>query len=340
MPTINKELQSLTLCDIEKASERFLMGWHDPKYDGHNYRIRGLNHRRAEFGLQPLTKEWSMEYRIDYIQKHYTYDEIQSAIEHYIRDNRVGDTRWSGIEILDCRFGRDYVKAFRRLLGSAVWRKISECNRVVKLVETQKSEYGGVGVGGKAAYEKMLGTKYESLMRDMEVFKAGGNFNARWFGSMAEETVFSCLVSKFGRKDVFFQYGLHPYDKRYPYPCDFYIKSLDLFIELHVHYSHGRHWFDENNPDDVLRLKNLSYSCSNKVRKSIDTWTVTDIKKRNKAKESGIRYLVFWDGKHHRDSRRTDGYGYSPRLEDFFMWFLAYECDYESFVRDFPGNTY
>ena len=57
MATINKELEALSFDEIQESSKRFLMGWYDPKYDGHGYRIKGLNHRRQEYGLQPLTKE-------------------------------------------------------------------------------------------------------------------------------------------------------------------------------------------------------------------------------------------------------------------------------------------
>lgn len=339
MSTWNKELQSLTLDEIEQVSHRFLMGWHDPKYDGHNFRIKGLNHRREEYGLKPLTKDWSFEYRIQYINSHYSYGEIQNTIVDYLGNHRVADERWNGIELFDCRFGREYAKLFKRLLGASEWRKISEQTRVDKLVKTQTSAYG-VGVAGTATYDKMISTKLHVLDKAFSDFRNGKALDDKFFASVAEKIVFYLLVDRFGKSDVYYQYGQHPYDARYPYSCDFYIKSMDLFIELNIYYSHGSHWFDENSHDDQLRVKSLLSSNSIKVNKSVHTWCKIDVEKRQKARDSEIKYLVFWDGKHVRDSKRTDGHKYRLRLADFMKWFVDYDCDYESFVRDYPCNTY
>lgn len=340
MATWNKELQGLTLDEIKQVSERFLMGWHDPKYDGHNFRIKGLNHRREKYGLEPLTKEWSFQYRLDYIRSHYTQEEIVQSITEYLKNHLVADTRWSGIELFDCRFGREYAKLFKELVGAKVWRQISEVTRVKKLVETQETKYGGIGVGGPQAYEKMRDTKLNVVYDVMDKFRNGEEIDDSIFGSLAERIVFYLLVEKFGRKDVFYQYGVHPSDARYPYPCDFYIKSQDLFIELNLHYSHGPHWYDENSQEDKLRLAQYLASDSEKVRKSLRTWCELDVEKRQKAKASKIRYLVFWDGKFVRDKHPFPGHKYRPCLRDFLKWYQDYNCDYDSFIKDFPENTY
>ena len=339
MATYNKELEDLTYNQIILASERFLMGWHDPKYDGHNFRIKGLNRRRSEYGLEPLTKDMSVAYRVNYIKMHYTDDEIKAAITDYISKNLLDDARWTGIELLDCRFGRDYAKIFKILLGNSTWHKLSESCRVKKLITTQNTLYGGVGVKNKAAYDKMISTKSQLISDKIDLFRDTGNLDLSVFASDAEKIVFQYLVAKFGKQDVYYQYGIHPYDARYPYPCDFYIKSLDLFIELNVHYSHGNHWYDESNPDDKLRVKNLLETNNVKNVKSVKTWCDIDIKKRNAARLSGIKYLVFWDGKylHHNENGSQ---GYIPRLLDFRSWYFDYDCNYDKFIHDYPINTY
>lgn len=84
---------------------------------------------------------------------------------------------------------------------------------------------------------------------------------------------------------------------RYPFHCDFYVRPLDLFIELNASWTHGGHWFDENNPLDVeirddwymraVRQKSLYYAMA------IDVWTDRDLLKKRTAEANHLNYLVF-----------------------------------------------
>ena len=150
-----------------------------------------------------------------------------------------------------------------------------------------------------------------------------------------EMVVFQALVNKFGREDVFYQYGIHPSDKRYPFNCDFYIKSLDLFIELNSHYSHHTHWFDPNDADDLLRQKNILTYGKKRSKDLLRVWCSTDVQKRETAKNNGLNYLVFWDGTSTKRNKVS-----VPNLRDFYEWFNDYCCDTAAFLKDHPENTY
>lgn len=374
MPTINKELQSLSRSDVDRISLEFLMGWCDLIGKGYSFRLKGFNHMRERYGLEPLTKEMSFDYRVQYIQENYTPDEIRDTIYEYLSDARVGDTRWTGIELFGCRFGREYARAFKMLLGSAEYRKMSEYLRNKKSMATQIQLNGGIGLAGKGALEKAEKTNLErhggtNVMHDAVVRQKLANTNYSVYGgpspfcdvhvrqkgvcrknpelfasmaeykktgvvtdvaceSMVEFVAFKKLVDRFGASDVFCQYGLHPYDARYPYNCDFYVKSLDLFIELHFHYTHGGHWFDASNHSDSLRLQHLKESGSAKANNIVHIWSGVDCEKRKKAAESCIKYLVLWG---------RNGY---IEGSDFDIWYYDYDCNFEAFVTDFPGNTY
>ena len=83
--------------------------------------------------------------------------------------------------------------------------------------------------------------------------------------------------------------------KLYPYNCDFYIPSLDLYIECNYHWTHGGHPFNENNIEDITILnlwknKNLSY-----YDNAIQTWTVRDVNKRNTAKKNKLNFIEIWN---------------------------------------------
>ncbi|MBO5435604.1 hypothetical protein J6A31_07410 [bacterium] len=117
--------------------------------------------------------------------------------------------------------------------------------------------------------------------------------NKTWRTSKPEEIMHKMLVEKFGETDVIRQYK----EKRYQFHCDFYIKSLDLFIELNATWLHGGHWFDDNNQDDLTLLNN--WLCKIKDGKhfyeaAIDVWTVRDVQKHQTAINNGLNYVVFW----------------------------------------------
>lgn len=124
--------------------------------------------------------------------------------------------------------------------------------------------------------------------------RAHGTFST----SRPEESLYRLLCDKFGKDNVLRQYVDAV---RYPFHCDFYVRPLDLFIELNASWTHGGHWFDENNPLDVeirddwymraVRQKSLYYAIA------IDVWTDRDLLKKRIAEANHLNYLVFWDNK-------------------------------------------
>lgn len=131
----------------------------------------------------------------------------------------------------------------------------------------------------------------EMLKKSWETKRRNGTFNT----SKPEITLFKLLCDVFGESDVD---GQHVDDDRYPFHCDFYIKSQDLFIELNAHWSHGGHWFDETNPDDLVVLQNwINRSMergSSYYRTAIRVWTERDLLKRRFAIDNDLNYMVFW----------------------------------------------
>ena len=78
-------------------------------------------------------------------------------------------------------------------------------------------------------------------------------------------------------------------DTRYPFNCDFYIKSKDLFIEYQGHYTHGYCPFNEN---DTSHLNYLEAMESKGV--DMSTWTKRDVNKLNIAKKNRIKLLLIY----------------------------------------------
>ena len=85
-------------------------------------------------------------------------------------------------------------------------------------------------------------------------------------------------------------------DNRYPFLCDFYLPRFDLFIECNCFPSHGGHWFNNNDKNDIIKLQEWQDKSHNNLYSSfIKTWTITDVRKRAIARENNLNYVVLWN---------------------------------------------
>ena len=106
-----------------------------------------------------------------------------------------------------------------------------------------------------------------------------------------EEKLEKLLISTFGKSDVEYNY----FDvERYPYKCDFYIKSLDLFIELHAGWEHQGHAFDKNSEDDLVVLEELKEKSlkSKYYSNVIYQWTELDVRKLETFLRNNLNFIV------------------------------------------------
>ncbi len=116
--------------------------------------------------------------------------------------------------------------------------------------------------------------------------------NGTMHTSVPEDELYALLSKRFGEDDVVRQYK----SERYPFCCDFYVKSRDLFIELNATWTHGGHWFGSGLDDGRILDKWLSKDTAY-YRNSIHVWSVSDLEKRQAAADAGLNYVVFWDYK-------------------------------------------
>lgn len=373
MVTVNKKLEALTLDDINRISHEYMMGWHD-LMKPYGFMIKGLNKKRSEYDMPKLTKAISLEYRLNYVRKHFSDTDVEITISDYIRNARMDGQRWQGVDLFDCRFnGKEYVPAFKALLGATRYKEISEAARVAKMEESQIDLYGGVGLAGKSTREhaqqtnlrrhggrnvmddqdvrdrlavtntekygglspfssvdvkaKVFRIRHSDVADELDRMKAAGKVRQDVVvDSVQELRMLKLLCHQFSVDDVYTQYGPTQADDRYPFHCDFYIKSIDLFIELNAYYSHGKHWFDPKSSDDQALADKWRSTGSRLNLEAADVWTMRDPKKRQAAKANRLRYLVFWDN--------------DNALSDVVEWLTRYHGDFESFVNDHPENTY
>ena len=81
----------------------------------------------------------------------------------------------------------------------------------------------------------------------------------------------------------------------YPFACDFYIPSLDLYIEYNGTWTHGRHFFDENDQEDLKMLELWKSKNTQYYNNAINIWTKSDRLKLKTAIENNLNYIAWFN---------------------------------------------
>lgn len=111
--------------------------------------------------------------------------------------------------------------------------------------------------------------------------------------SGVEDRAYEMLCAKFGEDDVERQH----FDMvRYPFACDFHIKSRDLFIEINVWWQHGQRFFDARDDECYERLRDWVTRGDEhpSYRFACYVWTDLDVRRRIYASTFKLNYAVFW----------------------------------------------
>lgn len=116
--------------------------------------------------------------------------------------------------------------------------------------------------------------------------KRNGTINS----SKLEDDVYKKLCMYFSQNDIIRQYR----SDVYPFNCDFYIKSLDTYIECNFNWTHGGHWFNANSKEDQEKLKIWKNKGTKFYMTAIDVWTNRDQYKLKIANDNHLKYIVFW----------------------------------------------
>lgn len=325
------------MSDNEKLTiELFYRGWSSKEIlakTGLTPRKVGLTSDKRLFD-----KETFVEQELMYLRKHYSEQEIKNALISLLQYSsadrkkmKVLDSYFPHFQMLGVLvFGDTFVdmvnKSMRKQLEKSLMKKYgvaspnanpeSAKKMIATLKKTNQKRYGvdfsaqrpDVASKINKSRQKTMRQKYgvansvsDPVLRHkiLEARRKHGNITE----SRVEQALGAMLRKVFGRADVVSQF----YDPdRYPFYCDFYIPSRDLFIELNGDKGHGGHWYDNDNPDDVeiakiwqakaiLCEKDKPDKFKSRYRNYLKMWTKTDPEKRVTAKKNQLNYLVFWD---------------------------------------------
>lgn len=165
-----------------------------------------------------------------------------------------------------------------------------------KMQKTNIDKYGTPYFSSSEASKQLSQSKYgtDYFFQSEEVktkCKKSKKLHNTFNSSKPEEDFYKELCGLFNINDIIRQYG----DDRYPFACDFYIKSLDMFIELNLFWTHGKHWFDPNNQEDIEKLTKWKSKNTTFYKNAIYNWTVLDVNKKNIALKNNLNYIVLWN---------------------------------------------
>ena len=180
----------------------------------------------------------------------------------------------------------------------------------LKISESNKGNTGGWNKGQTKETNPSIASISEKLMghtfnKDISpekrkeindkiynTMKKNGTFNK----SKGEENYYNYLLTLYNKDDIKRQYNQDP---RYPFHCDFYIKSLDLFIEYQGAFEHGPHPFNAEDPEDLKLLEKWEEKANQNGPKSrywnyIYWWTEKDPLKLKYLRENKLNFLLIY----------------------------------------------
>ena len=122
---------------------------------------------------------------------------------------------------------------------------------------------------------------------------ADSNYTGDWYIVLGnDDPTIEEYIELYGKDNVKRQYK----SELYPFACDFYIISEDLYIEYNGMWTHGHTPYIGSKENEIqLEKWKQKAETSDYYKSAIVTWTISDVKKRNTAKENNLNYIEIWN---------------------------------------------
>lgn len=159
-----------------------------------------------------------------------------------------------------------------------------------KLNKTMMEKYGVKWFTQSKELKEINKANEKERVQKCDITKRKNNsFNT----SKIEQQIYNILLTKFKEDDIIKNYK----SDLYPFKCDFYIKSLNIYIEYQGIWTHGGKPY--NKDDEQCKLQYdiwFQKSQTSKFYKgALYNWTVRDVKKRNIARENNLNWIEFFN---------------------------------------------
>ena len=297
-----------------KRKETFIKKYgveHIAKLDSYNNVFKYNNPQKNEKSREKTKKTLLNKYGVEHpLQSKICLEKRKkTCLQKFGKENNSQTLEWKNKVIETClnKYGVEHV-----LQNKEIKKKQEQtCIERFGTTNVYSSDYGKQKIKqtlldryGVDSFSKTDEYKYnmskimssnEMRERIYNIQKKNKSFNK----SKSEDLAFELLKKKY--PDI-----IHHYKdlKKYPFICDFYIPSLDLFIECQFGMYHNKRPYigDSNDLNEIELLKEKSknrkkISGKDKTRYDsvIYTWSILDPKKRKIAKQNKLNFIEFWN---------------------------------------------
>ena len=152
--------------------------------------------------------------------------------------------------------------------------------------ERSKKQFANMSEGQKAKRREMLSKIFsteEYKKKRIETMRK----NKSWSRSNPEQRFYDRILKIF--PNTIRQYR----SENYPYNCDFYIPDIDLYIELNLHWTHGKKPY-LGTEEDKKRVEFWESKHTKYYDNAIHVWTDLDVRKRDTAKKNNLYWIEFF----------------------------------------------
>lgn len=184
------------------------------------------------------------------------------------------------------KYGDENYAGDRMKSNNMAISRYGSARNYAKIKETMLSRYGVESFLSSDKVNSIRNNK-DIQQKIQETKQLRHTFNT----SKTEDKSYEALISIFGRENVKRQYK----STEYPYNCDFYVKTLKLYIECNYHWTHGGHPFNREDVNDLNKLDVWKSKNTKYYDNAISTWTVRDVNKIKFVKSNKVNLKVFYD---------------------------------------------
>ena len=187
-----------------------------------------------------------------------------------------------------------YISTCRKKYGTDNCLKIPKIRQ--QCLNTNVKKYGVEYFSQSQAYKDLYQNDefiIQKQQKDYETKKKHNSFNI----TIPEQKIYQYLIQKYN--DVKRQYK----SEKYPFNCDFYIPSIDTYIEYQGFWTHGKEpYIGSEEQKNILRqLQSKATLMISKGKKNtqylraIKVWSKTDPLKREIAKKNNLNWIEFFN---------------------------------------------
>lgn len=180
------------------------------------------------------------------------------------------------------------LESYSKRYGEGITNPFQAAEVIDKITNTNIKKYGVKRFTQTESYRnKIMSSKDDISKKRYQTHKLNNSFNSSTF----EKIAFDILKNRY--PDLISQYK----SDIYPFTCDFYSPSNDMYIEYNGSWTHGGHFFNKDDVNDIEIIEKWN-ELSEKYpyyKNAIYTWTDLDIRKRQCLTNNKLNHIIFWN---------------------------------------------